>query len=70
MDDDFIINWNLKGPKRMKTRKELNALKKNDRTGTSSRSKENLTIESLLNHSSSSDRVLLYFSANKEMIKK
>jgi hypothetical protein len=64
MDEENIINWNLKGPKRMKTRKELNALLKDKnkvKTNTSS------TIE-LFKRTSSNDE--FYFSGNKSIIRK
>lgn len=67
MDDENYLNWNLKGPKKMKKRKELNALLKDK---SKSKSKSNSMIE-LFKRASSSDRDdNFYFSGNKSMIRK
>lgn len=66
MDEENMINWNLKGPKRMKTRKELNAMLKNKEK---LKFKKSSTIE-LFKRSSSSEKEEFYFSANKSMIRK
>jgi hypothetical protein len=84
--DDEIINWNLKGPKRMKKRKELNALLKSKTYGFTNHNSNNTsnycnlsknrkyhsTIELLSRFTSSSDDLdgKLYFSANKALLKR
>lgn len=76
--DEEIITWNLRGPKRMKKRKELNALVKNN-VRYKSLSKHNSSMDmfrlnsangKLLGKSneSSSDNDDYYFSANKQII--
>ena len=82
MDDDFVITWNLKGPKRMKTRKELNALltanSNSSKDSSRAKSPKNLSTSSLIKkftHCSSSsdengDGQKYYFAANKRVIRK
>lgn len=75
MDDDFIINWDLRGPKRMRKRKELNALIKNSnqklkQTAIKSKNKATSFFKSLKNNDSSSNSDELYFAANKQIIRK
>ncbi|CAF0727899.1 unnamed protein product [Brachionus calyciflorus] len=80
--DDEVITWNLRGPKRMKKRKELNALIKNNLKYKSV--KKNSTADSfnmssslgmggasgrLLNNYSSSEEQEYFFTANKTAIR-
>ena len=66
MDDENYLNWNLKGPKRMKTRKELNALLKDKNKV---KSKTSSMIE-LFKKTASSDKDDFYFAGNKSIIRK
>ncbi len=66
MDDD--VHWNLRGPKRMKKRKDLNALiKLKTPSPNCGNPRDQSTIE-LLTKSSSDEN--LYFTANKTLIEK
>jgi len=78
--DEEVITWNLKGPKRMRKRRELNALLKNNlkyksllKNQTSNNCSLDLdqTSRRLFNNlnDSSSDNDEFYFSANKSYIK-
>ena len=80
--DDEVITWNLKGPKRMKKRRELNALIKNNfKYKTLNKPNSMIDMYNLgngasgttrllnKNNESSSDNEEFYFSANKSMIK-
>ncbi len=77
--DDEIVHWNLRGPKRMKKRKELNALVRNN-VRYKSLFKHNSAIDMfnlntgtnrLLGKSndSSTDNEDYYFSANKQLLR-
>ena len=76
--DDEVITWNLKGPKRMKKRRELNALLKNN-VKYKTLFKKNPSIDMynldlsnrILKNSndSSTDNENYYFSANRSIIK-
>jgi hypothetical protein len=78
MDED-VITWNLKGPKRMKKRRELNALLKNNlkyksllRNNSNNNTKCSLEINAsnqLNNNDSTSENDEFYFSGNKSYIK-
>lgn len=77
--DDEIVTWNLRGPKRMRKRKELNALVKNNIRYKKS-FKNNSSID-MFNMNSGASRLLgksndstsenddYYFSANKQIIR-
>jgi hypothetical protein len=65
MDDENLINWNLKGTKKMKKRKELNALIRNK-----NKLKSNSMIEFFKKSSSSEKEDSYYFTGNKLIIKK
>lgn len=64
MDDENLINWNLKGAKKMKKRKELNALIKDK-----NKLKSNSMIEFFKKSSSSEKEDSYYFTGNKFIIK-
>lgn len=76
--EEEIITWNLRGPKRMRKRKELNALVKNNARYKSS-SKKTSSIDMfnmnsgasrlLKSNDSSTDNEQFYFAANKHTIK-
>lgn len=75
--DEEVITWNLKGPKRMRKRRELNALLKNNLKYKSllknSNNNNNCSLEiagsNQLNHDSTSENDEYYFSGNKSYIK-
>lgn len=79
--DEEVITWNLRGPKRMKKRKELNALIKNNlkyKNLTKKNSVDTFNMSTslgasggtgrLLNYSSSDDQEY-FFTANKTTIR-
>jgi hypothetical protein len=77
--DDEVITWNLRGPKRKKKRRELNALIKNNiRYKSLLKPNSSFDMYSLNNASgrllknsydSSSENEDFYFSANKNVIR-
>lgn len=78
--DEEVITWNLKGPKRMRKRRELNALLKNNLKYQSLLKNQSNNNNCSLNmdqssrrflsnlNDSSSDNDEFYFSANKTFI--
>ena len=82
--DEEVITWNLKGPKRMRKRRELNALLKNNLKyksllrNSNSNTNTNCSLEinasnqlnsNNNNNDSTSENDEFYFSGNKSYIK-